>query len=331
MEQPKRILVRSPNWLGDHIMALAFYNQIRRLFPESYLVCWYPVGLKGILPEKLFDEEWEFNKSDLKAHQKIKEWIEKIKGFNFDLSINLTASWSSALLFYRAKIPQRLGFSESGSQILLTRSQHFRGVKAGIHKSQIYLNLISLFGKERIPFEVPLNQTLRKTVPESFWVIAPGAALPLREWPFFPELIFEIKKRYPEKILKIVGTSVESAWKARIARWKLQGVEDWIEKTSLSELKDLCSRAELVLANDSGVAHLAATLGRSRTLVLFGPGNPNYIAPQGPAVLSIRAEPPVACSPCEKSYCRAPEGYQRCLREISVESVLSAIKSSLFL
>jgi ADP-heptose:LPS heptosyltransferase len=113
------------------------------------------------------------------------------------------------------------------------------------------------------------------------------------------------------------------------SRWKLEGVEDRIGKTSLVELKDLCAHAELVIANDSGVAHLSSTLAGARTLVVFGPGNPTYIAPQGPKMVPVLANPKVVCSPCEKAYCRAPFGYQKCLKDISVETVLKQIETTL--
>lgn len=331
MEQPQRILVRSPNWLGDHIMALACYHGVRQLFPKSYIVGWVPAGFKGVIPSGLFDEEWEFKKSDLKDRKGVAHWLKKIQEANFDLSINLNASWSSALLFFRAKIPHRVSFSESGSQILSSASLPFRGVKAGIHKSQIYWKLLLLVD-QKLTFQPAYStqmSTERKT--EKFWVIAPGAALPLREWPYFPELIFELKKRYPDRILKVVGTVTESAWKSRLARWKLKGVEDLIGETNLLDLKNICSQSELVIANDSGVAHLSATLSGARTLVLFGPGNPAYIAPHGSQVIPVRVESGIRCSPCEKSYCRAPEGYQKCLKEISIESVLQQIESALSL
>lgn len=331
MEQPQRILVRAPNWLGDHIMALGCYQLIRQLYPTSHLICWYPAGLRGVIPKGLFNEEWEFQKADLKDRKKSREWIKRIQEAKCDLSINLTASWSSAWLFFRTRIPRRVGFSESGSQILLTASKPFRGVKAGIHKSQLYSEILSLLGKN---LPAPLSRKYENnsdSSEEKFWVIAPGAALPLREWPYFPELIFEINKKYPDKKLKIVGTAVESAWKSRISRWKLEGVEDRIGKTSLVELKDLCAHAELVIANDSGVAHLSSTLAGARTLVVFGPGNPTYIAPQGPKMVPVLANPKVACSPCEKASCRAPFGYQKCLKDISVETVLKQIETTLSL
>jgi len=312
-------------------MALACYEGIRQAFPKSHIVCWRPAGLGGVVPSGLFNEEWEFQKSDLKERRKISGWIKKIKESDFDLSINLNASWSSALLFFRARIPCRVGFSESGSQVLLSASKRFEGVKSGFHKSKIYLGLLSLLNTRGVSPSVQSLEVPKTSNKDSFWVIAPGAALPLREWPYFPELIFEIKKRYPNQKLKVVGTKMESAWKARLTRWKLDQVEDLIGSTSLPELKELCSKASLVIANDSGVAHLSATLAGAPTIVLFGPGNPAYIAPQGPQVSPVRLESGIHCSPCEKPYCSAPEGYQKCLKEIPVESVLKRIQTVLSL
>lgn len=71
MEQPQRILVRAPNWLGDHIMALGCYQLIRQLYPTSHLICWYPAGLRGVIPKGLFNEEWEFQKADLKDRKSL--------------------------------------------------------------------------------------------------------------------------------------------------------------------------------------------------------------------------------------------------------------------
>ena len=79
------------------------------------------------------------------------------------------------------------------------------------------------------------------------------------------------------------------------------------------------------------MAHLSATLAGARTLVLFGPGNPKYIAPQGSKVIPVVADRQPACSPCEKPYCRAPFGYQKCLKDISVETVLKRIETALAL
>jgi ADP-heptose:LPS heptosyltransferase len=120
-----------------------------------------------------------------------------------------------------------------------------------------------------------------------------------------------------------VGGRAEEKWRPRFARLGHAGIDDRIGRTTLAELVDLCARAELVVANDSGVAHLASSLAGAPTVVLFGPGDPAYIMPRGPNVVAARVSIP--CSPCEKARCRAPCGYQRCLRDLSLDSVLAKV------
>ena len=204
-------------------------------------------------------------------------------------------------------------------------------MKSGKHKSALYQELILLLTKSANDQLHSRKVLQKKSGTDPFWVIAPGAALPLREWPYFPELLHEISRRYPDKTFRVVGTQIEVAWKSRIKRWGLPRVEDWVGKTSLGDLQHMTQEAELVIANDSGVAHLAATLGQARTVVIFGPGNPQYIAPIGPSVVPVVPNASVTCSPCEKSFCRAPFGYQKCLKEISLEQVLQNIETALLL
>ena len=59
---------------------------------------------------------------------------------------------------------------------------------------------------------------------------------------------------------------------------------------SLEELGDRLARARLVIAGDSGPAHLAAQLGVP-TLSLFGPGDPRQWGPVGSRVRVLA--PPV--------------------------------------
>ena len=322
MDQPRQIIVRTPNWLGDHVMALAFYQALRTRFPEASITALMPHALKGLVLKTVIDEEWGFHKNDLKNRSKRNKLVTQIQDRQFDLSINLNSSWSSHWLFFRAKIPQRLGFSQGGTGILATQSLPWRGIKSGQHKSQLYLGVLELMGGVVIN---ALNVVKPASeVKEDFIVLAPGAAHPLREWPYFLELLIELHRQLPRTRIKVVGTHLEESWQSRIRRLNLERVDDLIGKTSLSDLLHLCRRSRLVIANDSGVAHLAATCGQATTLVIFGPGSPNYIAPQGTQVSWVTPKS-LPCSPCEKAYCRAPFGYQACLKRISTEEVLGAV------
>jgi len=102
-----------------------------------------------------------------------------------------------------------------------------------------------------------------------------------------------------------------------------------IVQRPLSEAARALSECAAVLANDSGIAHLAAGLGVT-TLVLFGMTDPTRCKPIGPAV-ALR---PSSCPPCfdegmRRFECVRNIGYRCLLADIELEYVERAIATSL--
>ena len=89
-------------------------------------------------------------------------------------------------------------------------------------------------------------------------------------------------------------------------------------RMALAEVAGLLCRSAAVVSVDTGLAHLAAALGRP-TLTLYGPTDPRLIAATGPAAMHLQcaARP---CVPCGRRHCdtadyRGPVA--RCLDELS--------------
>jgi heptosyltransferase-1 len=93
-------------------------------------------------------------------------------------------------------------------------------------------------------------------------------------------------------------------------------------RTSLRELACLFRQAALVVTTDSGPMHLAAAV-RTPVVALFGPTDPARTGPYGPGHRVIRRELP--CMPCFRKRCEEP----RCMTEISVDEVFTAVKEIL--
>ena len=91
-------------------MALPFYRGLRKQFSADHITLLSKVMAEEI-GEKYWDEFLPFNE------------IQRSKNLQsrFDLGITLPASVSSALLFYRMKIPVRVGFSDLLSSIFFDR------------------------------------------------------------------------------------------------------------------------------------------------------------------------------------------------------------------
>jgi heptosyltransferase-1 len=93
-------------------------------------------------------------------------------------------------------------------------------------------------------------------------------------------------------------------------------------QTTLRELACLYRQAALVVTTDSGPMHLAAAVG-TPVVALFGPTDPARTGPYGPGHRVIRHA--LSCAPCLRKRCDAP----RCMTEISVDEVFTAVKEHL--
>jgi len=320
------IVVRSPNWLGDHVMALPFYRALRAAYGNSALCLLRPESMEGLDFPEIFTKTMTFPPSERRGLSGARALSRRLRTEHFDLSFSLAASFSSGLPFFLARIPCRLGFDRSGSSILLTDYLVWSQNLSGKHKSQLYLELLAYACGH--PTHLPKSELKSPSPREPMIVVAPGASISLRQWPYQSEFLPKLRARYPHLRIVVVGTSAEKVWSEVIATLDDATIEDKIGKTSLPELIQLCHRASLIISNDSGVAHIAGTLSEAPTLVVFGPGDPAYIAPLGPRVYGLRLES-LPCSPCEKSYCKAIYGYQACLKGISAETLLERVISIL--
>ena len=96
---------------------------------------------------------------------------------------------------------------------------------------------------------------------------------------------------------------------------------------SLPELGALLQRSEILISNDSGPVHLAASLGTA-TVALYGPESPDFYGVVQMDTRNICKR--ISCSPCMNVYSakqfRCPYDAQ-CMREISVDEVLRHVRS----
>lgn len=301
-------------------MAFPTYRRLKRRYPHAafYLVC--PDSLATLIPTGVFERTLCFPAARRSRFQVLKALARELRLLSADLAFSFPSSYSAHLPLFGAGIPERIGFYQGGSQALLTAGVAWKGVRAGGHKSRMLEALADLV-------DAPTDDSglIPTHARQPLIVVAPGASITLREWPHYRALVLLLSKLYPEMELTLVGTRAERVpWDAFLAREKPLRVQNKMGDTDLPALQKICERAALVIGNDSGVAHLAATLAGTPVVALFGPGDPTYVRPQGEGVEIVR-DPALACSPCESAHCAAPFGYQRCLRNLSLDTVLDAV------
>jgi ADP-heptose:LPS heptosyltransferase len=120
----------------------------------------------------------------------------------------------------------------------------------------------------------------------------------------------------------IVLTGGESAPLERICRMMRTKAVNLGGRTTLRELACIYREADLLVTTDSGPMHLAAAVG-TPVVALFGPTDPARTGPYGSGNRIVRKG--LSCSPCFRKRCETP----RCMTDISVEEVFTAVKEML--
>ena len=162
--------------------------------------------------------------------------------------------------------------------------------------------------------------------------IAPFASHIAKEYPFIKlkEVIFKLSECYPEsKIFIFGGGNHEKSIVEQVSQ--LKNVENMVGKLSFSEELELISNLDVMLAMDSGNAHLSAMFGVA-TITLWGVTHPfagfyPYGQPIENALLADRQKFPLIPTSVYGNKYRY--GYEQAILTISNEDILSKIKEIL--
>lgn len=172
------------------------------------------------------------------------------------------------------------------------------------------------------------------TLSGKYFLLQPGAVWEYKKWPErnYASLLNSLVELYPAHSFVLVGSADEREACSRVldmtSRKARERVLNFAGKTTINELIDLVSGSEMVIANDSGVAHIAGAAG-TKTVVFFGPSSPERFRP-----LSARQERvkvfhhKLQCNPCDQDQCsEGPHTY--CLARINPGEVVEHIRISL--
>ncbi len=358
-KQKQKILVRSPNWIGDQLLALPFFYYLRQAYPQAEITVSCVPWVQAVQFRNWVDRVIPLAQpTDLNPWSKFKamEASAQVLRENgpWDLGICLPNSFSSAWIMARSQVKRRRGFRADSRSFLLNEGQAILGLDA-LHRSEEYVRLLSSEipnpGPARdfwgVPPENPLDEGTPSVITgfdplaawpdvvpaqppsEKYWVLAPGSMAESRRWweASWVGLARQISEETGLKGL-IVGGKIESSIARRLTEDPSLRLEDWTQRGAPSSYWKIFRQSQFAVCNDSGLAHLAALCG-TRVQVIWGAGRVQKTRPLGPAVVKLTVNP-VECWPCESNEClRATGPKLECLGGITPEMVWKEISPGL--
>lgn len=321
--KPFRILIRSPNWLGDSVMSMPAVRAIKAGRPDAHITI--------VTPEKIAAVWKLLPEVDSVIPLTRKSLFGAVRAINahsaFDVALLLPNSLRAAVEVWLASIPRRVGYSGHRRCWLLNQvvpdRQRFG---PPTHQANEYLRMACALGAgidagsfACLPVAPAGSQEITRIG------LCPGAEYgPAKRW--LPERFAEVASNVAaEQSVHwiLFGTAADAEIGRAIAARLGESCTNLIGKTTLDQLVIELRRCRLLLTNDTGTMHLAALLGVP-VVALFGSTEPRLTGPIGSGHRVIRHQ--VECSPCFLRKC--PIDF-RCMQAISVAEVAAAVVAQL--
>lgn len=328
---PERVIVRSPNPLGDACMAIPAIRALRRAWKSASIVMTCRENLAPMWEsQRELDAVIPFRK---KANP-IAVGIEIRSHGDFDFGLLLPNSFRSALELRFGGVKNLAGFKRYQRGFLLSIGvREPEPDSENPHHANRYLHLVEQLGvaidRDEDLFRIP---PAPRPIPRSPGMIhigvCPGAEYGnAKRYPIerYAEAIEDLRKRLPNVAftVSIFGSPAEREIGERLAALLSDPVANRAGETSVGELVEELKDCHFLATNDTGTMHLAAALGIP-TVAIFGSTEPAFTAPIGEIHRVIRHK--VDCSPCFLREC--PIDY-RCMLRIEPKTVTDEMEALL--
>jgi heptosyltransferase-2 len=237
-------------------------------------------------------------------------------------------SWRSAALALLAGARERTGFADSSAAATYTR----RIPRPAIgHEVERLLALAgsSPAGSPAVHLRLTADDRAEadawlraRSISPGFVALAPGSIWGTKRWPGYAELAAAL-----EAPVVVLGGPEDTALAEQVAAAAPTRTHSAAGALGLRASAALVAQASVLVTNDSAPLHLATAVG-TPVVAVFGPTVPAFgFGPRGARDVIVE-HPSLACRPCSAHGPQVcPLGHHRCMRELSVASVLAAIAS----
>jgi len=342
MREPRRLLVMSPNWLGDAVMALPSIADLRRAWPTAHVVVAARASVAAMFErapgvDEVLTLTWTGKRGDRPAFLGD---VHRLRAAACDTALLLPNSFAAAWVVRRAGVSQRWGYrGDMRSWLLTLAADKPRG---SLHQGAYYQRLVRELGVANGPLVPVLHAwesdqaAARDLLRRHGWdgrrrlvALAPGAAYgTAKQWlpEYFTTLVGDLVGDDAATCVLVGGqgdAATTASVRASLPPALQPHVIDAAGATTLHGLIGVLSLADVCVSNDSGAMHVAAALGVS-VVALFGPTREYETSPlariERPARVLTHA---VDCRPCMLRECPIDH---RCMSRLLPAEVHGAVR-----
>lgn len=335
----KKILVTRTDRIGDMVLSTPVFSEIKKAFPEAEVtaLC-QPVTAPILRGNPNIDEIIVYDKRG--AHRSFIKTIlfaMQLRKQKFDCVVCLHPTNRVHIISFFAGIPLRVGYDKKMSFLLNKKisDKKYEGLK---HESEYNFDLLEQIGIKkpeelRLYFD-PCDEgrdelsclLTEVSLRQNFVAMFTGSSCNSKIWPeeYFSDLADKVAEKYDCSIV-LVGGAEDKARAERIKSMTKCECIDFSGRLSLKGLGSLFEKANLLISNDSGPAHIAAALD-TPVISIFGRKNaglsPKRWRPLGDKSWFLHKD--VGCVSCLAHACQIDF---KCLKSITPEDVLGIIEA----
>ena len=345
-ENIRNILLIQLGDIGDVVLSFPAIRALHENFSQANVI----VAVREKARELIEDCKWAADV--ISINEEKRTWIEELKyqkrffsrlrGFHFDLAIDMRTGDREALLAFLSGAQQKISFYANDGK--LWRNRVFTHLAMdepipGRHMAQYYLGLLEAYNirtdhiwpEHDVPddrYQKARALLKNEGVPSARPIIAvqPFSLWKYKEWGVdkYIQLIDWLISEYNVSII-ITGSLDERERADEIIKKCQRNTYNLAGKTSIGTLAAVFKACRLFVGVDSAGVHIAAAVGVP-TVCIFGPSSYIDWAPRGSQHQVVHKDFP--CVPCQDKGCQRSE-ISRCLEELTFEEVRAVVKTQM--
>lgn len=334
-----KILVIRYRFIGDTLLTVPFLRNLRKHYPKAQIdMLVSPVSGDVLKDCPYIDNLIYFDTTKKHRYEKSEKkrtlfsYAMELRKEKYDKAYVLKRSLSSAFLAFLTGAKQRIGFNTEGRGLLLTKRVPYSDKE---HEVECFLNILRadnisvkdnhLENWVNPKDEKVINKILEPHKDDFKVQIHATSGNLIKQWPLenFAKIIEYLINEKNAKIFYL-GASSDSKYYDEIRSLLKSNLKsepiNMCGKLSINESSALTSKMDLLIGNDSGNLHIAASYG-VKTIGIYGPMSTTKWGLRGDIHTCITSD--VDCSPCNlKIKCKKNKA---CLKAIKPDKIINEV------